>query len=70
LVVAHPADAIVNSQPTPNEDLFRNRNRSVARAFYRQLRTEGFTHQQIIELSTTLLDFVTEDLRDRVEPSE
>ncbi len=53
-----------------SDELFRNRNRSVARAFYRQLRTEGFTHQQIIELSTTLLDFVTEDLKERVEPSK
>ena len=52
------------------DELFRNRNRSVARAFYRQLRTEGFTHQQIIELSTTLLDFVTEDLRDQVAASK
>ncbi len=48
-------------------ELLSNRNRSVARSFYRQLRTEGFTHQQIIELSTTLLDFVTEDLREQVE---
>jgi hypothetical protein len=54
---------------TPDE-LFRNRNRSVARAFYRQLRNEGFTHQQIIELSTTLLDFVTEDLKDRVDAAK
>jgi hypothetical protein len=51
------------------EDLLRSRNRSVARSFYRQLRTEGFTHQQIIELSTTLLDFVTDDLREQVEAS-
>lgn len=56
--------------PANREELFQNRNRSVARAFYRQLRSEGFTHQQIIELSTTLLDFVTEDLRDRVESSK
>lgn len=54
----------------PSDELFRNRNRSVARAFYRQLRTEGFTHQQIIELSTTLLDFVTEDLKESVDPSK
>lgn len=52
------------------DELFRNRNRSVARAFYRQLRNEGFTHQQIIELSTTLLDFVTEDLKDLVEAAK
>jgi anti-sigma regulatory factor (Ser/Thr protein kinase) len=48
-------------------DLYRNRNRSVARSFYRQLRTEGFTHQQIIELSTALLDFVTDDLKEQNE---
>jgi len=48
------------------EDLYQNRNRTVARSFYRQLKSEGFTHQQIIELSTTLLDLVTEDLRTTV----
>jgi hypothetical protein len=57
-------------QSATSDELFRNRNRSVARAFYRQLRTEGFTHQQIIELSATLLDFVTEDLRDRAEAAK
>ncbi len=60
---------MIPSQHTSDE-LFRTRNRSVARAFYRQLRTEGFTHQQIIELSTTLLDFVTEDLKERVQPAK
>lgn len=53
--------------PLQNETLYRSRSRAVARSFYRQLRTEGFTHQQIIELSTTLLDFVTEDLKDNSE---
>ncbi|MDP2309200.1 MAG: hypothetical protein Q8P18_24465 [Pseudomonadota bacterium] len=52
---------------TELQDLYRTRNRSVARSFYRQLRTEGFSHQQIIELSTTLLDFVTEDLKEQNE---
>lgn len=51
-----------------NEDLYQNRNRTVAKSFYRQLKAEGFTHQQIIELSTTLLDLVTEDLREQVSP--
>ena len=46
--------------------LLQNRNHTVARSFYRELRSEGFSHQQIIELSTTLLDLVTEDLRDEV----
>ena len=55
-------------EPTP--ELYVNRNKSVAKSFYRQLKTEGFTHQQIIELSTTLLDLVTEDLRDEVVPND
>mgnify|MGYP000190679909 CR=1 FL=1 len=52
------------------QELYGNRNKSVAKSFYRQLKTEGFTHQQIIELSTTLLDLVTEDLRDQVHTSD
>jgi len=52
-----------------SEELYLNRNKSVAKSFYRQLKGEGFTHQQIIELSTTLLDLVTEDLRDEVHPA-
>lgn len=44
-------------------DLLRNRNKTVAKSFYRQLRTEGFSHEQIIELSATLLDLVTEDMK-------
>lgn len=44
-------------------NLLHSRNRTVARSFYRQLRSEGFTPEQIIELSTTLLDLVTNDLR-------
>ncbi|MEC7241737.1 MAG: hypothetical protein VXW32_10910 [Myxococcota bacterium] len=46
------------------QSLYQNRNRTVARSFYRQLKTEGFSHEQIIALSTTLLDLVTEDIRD------
>ena len=53
--------------PVESDKLYRNRNRAVARSFYRELRNEGFTHQQIIELSTSLLDMVTEDLK---QPSE
>lgn len=54
---------------SPTTDpLLNNRNKVVAKSFYRRLKTEGFTHEQIIELSTTLLDLVTEDLRERVTP--
>lgn len=48
---------------TMDKDLLKTRNSSVARSFYRELRTQGFTHEQIIELSTTLLHLVTEDLQ-------
>ena len=57
------------TQPN-SQDLYQNRHKCVAKSFYRQLKTEGFTHQQIIELSTTLLDLVTEDLRDEVVPTD
>ena len=46
-------------------ELERSRNKVVAKTFFRQLKTEGFSHQQIIELSTTLLDLVTEDMMER-----
>ncbi|MEC7947916.1 MAG: hypothetical protein VX265_10135 [Myxococcota bacterium] len=47
-----------------SDSLYQNRNKVVAKSFYRQLKSEGFTHEQIIELSTTLLDLVTEDMSD------
>lgn len=56
--------ATTNTSPT----LLRNRNRTVAKSFYRQLRSEGFTHEQVIELSATLLDLVTEELQQ--EPAQ
>jgi hypothetical protein len=43
--------------------LLNSRNKTVAKSFYRQLRTEGFSHEQIIELSATLLDLVTQDIK-------
>lgn len=49
---------------TATDRLFRTRNQAVAKSFFRHLKSEGFTNEQIIELSTTLLDLVTEDLRD------
>lgn len=57
-MVAHP-----ETNQLSNPALFKSRNRTVAKAFYRQLRSEGFSHEQIIELSTTLLDLVTDDMR-------
>ena len=49
---------------TASPALLRNRNKAVAKSFYRQLKTEGFSHEQIIELSATLLDLVNEELRE------
>jgi hypothetical protein len=51
-----------NPSASVSPQLLRNRNRTVAKSFYRQLRTEGFSTEQIIQLSTTLLDLVTEDI--------
>lgn len=49
--------------------LERNRNKVIAKSFYRQLKTEGLSHEAIIELSTTLLDLVTEDIKAPVRQS-
>jgi hypothetical protein len=54
---------------TPTPDLMRHRNRTLAKSFYRQLKSEGFSHEQIIELSTTLLDLVTKDIQDAPRPA-
>ena len=55
---------------TPKPQLLQNRNRTVARSFYRHLKAEGFSHEQIIELSTNLLDMVTTDIRDDQGPAQ
>jgi hypothetical protein len=55
----------MNSPSTP--DLIAHRNKTVAKSLFRQLKEEGFSHQQIIELSTTLLDLVTTELRSENE---
>ncbi len=36
---------------------------AIARSFYRQLEAEGFSPEQIIELSTALLDLVAIDIQ-------
>jgi len=54
---------------TASTQLLDHRNKAVAKSFYRQLRGEGFSHEQIIELSATLLDLVTEDMKGRRDES-
>ena len=49
---------------TNNTGLLKSRNKAVAKSFYRQLKTEGFSTKQIIELSATLIDLVNKDLQD------
>ena len=49
--------------PASQPGLLHSRNKAVAKSFYRQLRSEGFSHEQIIELSATLLDLVNLDLQ-------
>jgi len=55
----------MNSTNVPS--LIEHRNKTVAKSLFRQLKEEGFSHQQIIELSTTLLDLVTTELRSESE---
>jgi hypothetical protein len=43
--------------------LLDSRNKAVAKSFYRQLRAEGFSHEQIIELSASLLDLVNAEMQ-------
>lgn len=40
----------------------------VARDFYAQLAQQGFTHDQVVDLATRLLDHVKDDLRRQREP--
>jgi len=43
--------------------LVHKRNKTLAKSFYRELQTQGLSPEQIIQLSTTLLGLVTDDLR-------
>ena len=39
----------------PQPNLLRSRNQIVAKSFYEKLRSEGFSPEQIIDLSATLI---------------
>ena len=49
--------------PVKEQQLSRLRNRTLARSFYQQLRTEGLDPEEIIEISGDLLNLVTEELK-------
>ena len=57
---------MVASQTNPTV-LLNHRNRTVAKSFYKSLRDQGFDHEQILRLSTTLIDLVTEEMRPDVD---
>jgi hypothetical protein len=40
----------------------------VAQSFYKELAKQGFTHDQVVDLATRLLDHVSDDLRREREP--
>ena len=42
----------------------------LARTFFNQLRAGGYTPNQIIDISTELIDLVTNDLKDPQKPAE
>jgi hypothetical protein len=44
--------------------------RILARTFFTQLRSSGYTPHQIIGIATELLDLVTEDLKQGEKPAE
>jgi hypothetical protein len=48
---------------TARTGLLDSRNKAVAKSFYRQLKAEGFSHEQIIDLSATLLDLVNAEMQ-------
>lgn len=54
---------------TPRTQLYQNRNKVVARSFYRHLKTQGFSHEQIIDLSTELLDMVAGEMQSQAPVS-
>ena len=55
----------MNPMPSTVAALATRRNQTLAKSLFRQLRAEGFTHEQVIELSGALLDQVSEDLKVR-----
>lgn len=50
-------------QTATHEKLAQTRNTILAKSIYRQLKGEGFSHEQIIELSGQLIDLVTRELK-------
>jgi hypothetical protein len=54
--------------PQGSVELHRNRHKVLAKSFYRTLRAEGLSHEEVIEVSTALLDLVTTEIRETPAP--
>lgn len=61
-------NVMINAAPAVAPELLHHRSKTVAKSFYRQLRAEGFSHEQVIELSAALLDLVNDEMKDRRGP--
>jgi len=57
------AEVQTPTQPRYAANDWRRTRDILARSFYKELRTSGLTHQQVIELSTELLHLVTADIQ-------
>lgn len=56
---------MIEDQPSPDDQPTARWQRTrgiMARSFYRELRDNGLTNQQVVELSTQLLQLVSTDL--------
>ncbi|RMG95121.1 MAG: hypothetical protein D6705_14360 [Deltaproteobacteria bacterium] len=51
------------SAPRPTADDARRRVLVLARSLYREIRAQGFSDQEVIGLSSALLEFVRADIR-------
>lgn len=56
------------SAQSSKPDLHQNRHKVLAKSFYRTLRAEGLSHEEIIQLSTALLDLVTTEIQETPAP--
>ena len=64
-----PREYLVNvgvfMPPAVSQTLLNSRKEIVAKSFYTQLKNEGFSVEQIIDLSTTLIGLVTADIENK-----
>ena len=59
---------MIATSATSAADLHKNRHKVIAKSFYRTLRAEGLSHEEIIHVSTALLDLVTTEIQETPAP--